>query len=255
MNLLDQPADDQIDIDDNKNYLLELVGEGKKFKSPEDLAKGKYHADMLVETLKKRLDVITNDYKQERALSESRAKLEDLIDQLSKRQTSSNELPPVKDEIKPVIDPKDIDSLISNKLEEREVSKRQNDNFNLVKNKLQERLGKNYQDVVKQQIDELGISVEDMNEMARNRPKVLLKALGVDETAPQLDPFQAPPRSSRLNDSFKPNNQKRTWSYYQNLKKTNPNLYMDRKTAIQMHDDAIALGESFKDGDFALYGD
>lgn len=253
MNLLDQPTDDQIDIDENKDYLSELVGEGKKFKSPEELAKGKYIADQYVETLKRRLDVITNDYKQVRAESDTRAKLEDLINRLSNKNDSSSEQPPAKDEIKPVIDTKDIDSLISNKLEEREVSKRQSDNFNLVRSKLQERLGKNYQDVVKHQIDELGISVEDMNDMARNRPKVLLKALGVDEV-PQSDPFQAPPRSSRISDNFKPNNQKRTWAYYQNLKKNNPDIYMDRKTAIQMHDDAIALGDAFQDGDFKLYG-
>ena len=35
-NLLDD-NDDQITVDENKNYLEELVGEGKKFKSPEEV--------------------------------------------------------------------------------------------------------------------------------------------------------------------------------------------------------------------------
>ena len=34
------------------NYLAELVGEGKKFKTVDDLAKGKWNSDSMIETLK-----------------------------------------------------------------------------------------------------------------------------------------------------------------------------------------------------------
>jgi hypothetical protein len=37
----------------------------------------------------------------------------------------------------------------------------------------------------------------------------------------------------------------RTWAYYQELKKTNPKLYLDPKIAAQMDKDAIALGDAF----------
>ena len=43
---------------------------------------------------------------------------------------------------------------------------------------------------------------------------------------------------------------RRTWSYYQDLKTKNPTEYWRTKTQVQMHKDALALGEAFADGDF-----
>jgi hypothetical protein len=48
-------------------------------------------------------------------------------------------------------------------------------------------------------------------------------------------------------DSFAPKSDKRTYSYYENMRKTNPNLYLDPKISIQMDKDAQALGEAFFD--------
>jgi hypothetical protein len=42
----------------------------------------------------------------------------------------------------------------------------------------------------------------------------------------------------------------RTWSYYEKLRKENPNLYRTAKTHEQMVQDAMALGDEFKDGDY-----
>jgi hypothetical protein len=39
----------------------------------------------------------------------------------------------------------------------------------------------------------------------------------------------------------------RTYSYYQELRKTNPIAYLDRKTALQMEKDSQALGDAFFD--------
>lgn len=41
----------------------------------------------------------------------------------------------------------------------------------------------------------------------------------------------------------------RTESYYKQLKKDNPKIYLDPKFAVQMHNDAQALGEAYFDGD------
>jgi len=249
--LLAEDLDLPPSVDPEKDYLSELVGDGKKFKTAKDLARGKYEADMYVETLKKRSDDLRADYLRLREESMSRAKLEELIDQLSKqKQNSSNEnTPPVNDDKMPGLDLNQIESLISNKMEERDVSKRQSENFNMVKSKLKERYGNNYNDVVKEQIQELGITEAELNDMAKRQPKVLLKTLGLDQPV-QQDPFRAPPRGSQRSDSFADKTPKRTWAYYQNLKKTNPNLYLDPKTAVQMYNDYKSLGTDFEDGDF-----
>jgi len=82
--MADQP--DTIDtIDPSKNYLAELVGEGKKFKTQEDLARGKAESDAYIKILEKRSDELRNDYLKLRDDYSSRAKLEEVVDQLTKR--------------------------------------------------------------------------------------------------------------------------------------------------------------------------
>lgn len=46
------------------------------------------------------------------------------------------------------------------------------------------------------------------------------------------------------------NDPPRTWSYYENLRKTNRHLYYDQKTNKQMIQDRMELGEAFMDGNF-----
>jgi hypothetical protein len=253
-NLLDQTNDNQPEqIDPNKDYLTELVGEGKKFKSPQELARGKYEADQYVRTLERQKDELRSDYLKLKDEQAARAKLEDLIDQWSNKQQSSSDNTQANEQqtTKPVIDSKEIESLVSSKIQEHELTKKQQENFAQVRTKLKERFGNNYQEVLKQQIDNLGLNEDFINDLARRYPTVLYKTLGLDQE--QRESFQSPPRSNQRSDNFAPSTTKRTWSYYQKIKKENPKLYYDPKTTVQMHNDAIALGKEFEDGDFNAY--
>src|SRR5712671_5452751 len=113
-------GNDQPQIDPQKNYLEELVGENKKFKSNEDLAKGKYTSDIYVKQLETTLDEMRKDFLKEREDNVAKAKLQELIDQMEmKRQPLSNSEPPQAKEVeRPTFDLKEIDSLVSNKIQE-----------------------------------------------------------------------------------------------------------------------------------------
>lgn len=248
--LLDE-GNDQPAFDPNKNYLVELVGEGKKFKTAEDLAKGKYEADLYVETIKRSNDELRADYLKLREENMAKAKLEELIQQLDTLQKTTTTKTPVDAEVsrQAVIDPKQVESLVDSRYEQIETLRKQDANSSLIKSKLTERYGSNYSGHVKSQIDSLGISEKRFNEMARTEPQVLIKALGLD-TKPNVQDT-APPRNNRRSDNFAPQGtEKRTWSYYQRMKKENPTRYYDPKTNVEIHNDAVALGEEFKDGDF-----
>lgn len=244
--LLDQS--NTVQTDPNKNYLEELVGEGKKFKTPEDLARGKYEADQMISHKNQQFDQLREDYLKLREEYTSRAKLEDLVDQLAQRQLASSEsnTQNTNEASKPSIDPKEIESLVSSKIQEFELSKKQTENFNQVRSRLSERYGNNYQSVLKEQIEQLGLTEMFVNDLARNHPQVLYKTLGLDQPK-SSEQFQAPPRSQR-NDSFAPSTQKRTWSYYQKMRKENPKLWLDNKTQTQMLKDRVELGDAFEDG-------
>lgn len=241
-----------------QDYYQELVGDGKKFKDNQDLAKGKWQSDHYIKTLEMQKDELRKDYLKLKEDYEARAKLEELIDQLHKQPfqqptISENTMPANVD--KPGLDPTQIESLVSNKIQEHEASKKQTENFNSVKIKLRERYGSNYQEVLKQQIDELGISEDYANNLARSNPVVFERTFGLDKPA-QAQNFQTPPRSTRISDNFnQKGSQKRTWTYYQDLKQKDPKIYYDPKIAVQMEKDIQELGDSFMDGDFKQYGD
>jgi hypothetical protein len=252
-NLLDPNSIQDDQIDPAKNYLQELVGEGKKFKTPEELARGKAESDAYIKTLERGRDELRQDYLKMREESVARAKLEDLIGQLESKQQQPT--PPANtqnagENIQPQWDSKQIESLVSSKIQEHELTRKQEQNFNTVRSKLQERYGNNYQAILKQQIDGLGLTEDFINTLARQHPTVLFKTLDLDSPA-RTENFQTPPRPGSPSTSFNPQGPKeRTWSYYQELKKANPKAYYDPKTQVQMHHDAIELKEKFEDGDF-----
>lgn len=246
--ILDQ--EDQNDIDPNKNYYEELVGDGRKFKDNEDLAKGKYMADMHIKMLERRMDELRADYIKEQSENATRAKLEDLLKTMETRPASSDQpLANVVPDTSPKFDLSEIEKRMEEKLSQGlsayETANRQKANTNSVVSKLKERYGDNYQPVVKQQIQSLGMTDEMFNQMVKDAPQALLKTLGIGD---QPERFQSPERSSGQ-FAFK-GPQKRTWSYYQELKQKNPRLYHDPKTLIQMEKDALELGDAFGDGDF-----
>src|SRR5688572_876910 len=114
----DQP-DPQID-----SYLEHLVGEDKKFKTPEDLAKGKYVSDTYIPVLTKRMDELREE--NERLLKEAneRAALTDILDQMRQQQQSNSFNPSATDE-KPAINPTDIENIVARKLQETERAKKE----------------------------------------------------------------------------------------------------------------------------------
>lgn len=242
----DQPA-----IDPNKNYLAEYVGEGKKYKTPEDLAKAYYHADTYVPILTRRLDEREKDNLQLKKEFEARAKLEELITQLQTKQNSDTTpyLPPeskVEKAAAPVLDETKLNELVSTRISEWDQTKRQTANVAEVREKLKKALGSNFQEALKAKAEELNVSPSFFNNLAKDHPQVLYKTLGLDQTTQAID-LNVPPTSSR----FQPKGvQKRTWSYYQDMKKNQKELYDNPRTALQMQRDAIDLGDEFKDGDF-----
>lgn len=241
---LTKPGTDSPSLDPNVNYLEELVGDGKKFKTPEDLAYGKAQADAYVEVLKRQLDQYRADYMEAKNEIAARAKFEELVDRL-KSPTSENQNTNQGTK-QPEIDMTQIETLVSNKIQQTETNRRQKENLDMVKAKLYERFGDNLENHLK----EVGLDGESAAELAKVNPQLVLKALGVDK--PIQPGFQPPPRNS---SGFTPKpEQKRTWSYYQDMYKKNPSAKFDPKINVQMQKDYISLGTAFEDGDFHRFG-
>lgn len=247
-------SDDNTDpvIDPTKDYLEELVGDGKKFTDVKALAKGKYESDLLIETMKRRQDELRDDYmklRNEHMASKGQSDLMDQINQIRQQQSNNTNQPPVNTDNKAAIDPSQLKSLVSEEVRSIAANEKADANFKLVETKLQEQLGNNYKSVLKAKADSLGLSPEDVNALARKSPNAFFNTFGFNETQAR-DTFQAPPSNARRSDNFSPTTQKKTWTYYQDMKAKNPAQYHNPKTQVQMHNDYLALGQAFEDGDF-----
>jgi hypothetical protein len=239
-----------------KDPLEHLIGEGGKFYDADrnlalqKLAKGKLEADQFIAMKNKSFDDLTQDYLTLKEDDKKRARLEEVIDRLTQQQQLTSSAQPNANEVNPPqYDPSKIDELLNQKLTQWEMSKREEDNAKTVRAKLQERFGSNYQTIVNQQIQELGISNEEFNQRARRNPKDLFRTLGLDQEAHKED-FQSPPRSNVRTDNFAPSTKKRTWAYYQDMKVKSPTEYLSPQTQTQMLQDMKSLGEAFKDGNW-----
>lgn len=231
-------------IDPNKNYLEELVGEGKKFKSIEDLAVGKVHSDAFIQKLQGELEGLRQELNQ-------RARLGDLVDKLAggvKPQEPTPQSQPNHggDDGKDTLDPAKIEDLIASVLEKRTQQSARDRNLNDVKSKLSETWGAGFSNKLAEKANELGLSKEDLNELAGRSPQAFYTLVGVG--APQAQPNNGfvPPVSSQR--PAQPNvSGDRTKAFYDRLKQTNPVQYWDKSTQAAMHKDALRLGAAFFD--------
>jgi hypothetical protein len=256
MNLFEGGQDQVPTMTNDQDPLEVLTGPGAKFdrskyESEADMyraiAKGKVEGDMYVEHLKRLRDEDRQDNAAMREQYKAGPKIQELINQLTSGRTQ-NEANHVVPEPQPEVDLNKIQELVNAQIQASKQVDRENSNATEVERKLSEHYGPNYRQVLKQQVDQLGLTPEFVNDLARKHPQVLYRTLGLDGKT--SDNFQTPVSSSVRQDPSSPNANKRTWSYYQKMRKDNPNLYRDPKTVNQMFKDANELGSSFEDGDY-----
>jgi len=237
MNLFEEP------VDQNETSEREELLNKWKDKSKEELLEAKINSDLFVKTLTKRQDDISKDYLEAKKQLDAQASLQELVDRLNKAGPSNSEHTPANEVIESRPEPIDIDKKITEAIAKTRREERQAANAKLVQDKLRERFGNSYQAVLR----ETGLPDEKIQEIAMESPDAIFRLVGLNNE--MKENFQTPPRSAQRNDNFAPRaSNKRDWAYYQELKKSNPKLYLDPKIAVQMHNDVIEIGEE------AFYG-
>lgn len=224
-----------------------------KDKPLDEVIKAKVESDLYIKNLTSTMDQMRADLLETREKANTQAKLQDLLDRMEGNQREPVALTPANDNAhQPTFDMNEIESMVSKKIQETEANKIATSNFNQVETKLKELYGNNYKSVLQEKATALGLSTEDVDTLARKSPTAFFNVLGMNQQS--HDNFQSPTLSSTRNDSFTPNVKKRTWTYWQELRKTDPKAYYDPKNSLQRMQDAESLGETFKDGDYKLFG-
>lgn len=234
--------DNLFEGNDLPNEREELLTKWKD-KTPQEVLEAKINADLHIKALEREKAELRQMYAEQREELLAKAKWDEYLDRVTKTPENLPVANTPANEVPKQFDPKEIESLFDQKLSQYEAQKSERENFNKVQSKLRERFGDNFTSVLKDQQAALGLSVDDVNTLAKKSPEAFFRMMGLNDQ-PRQD-YTSPPRSVQRNDSFAPKTQRRDWNYYQELKKTNPLLYLDPKIAVQMEKDAAELGDAF----------
>lgn len=178
----EKPADQQAPTEDKKVEdapQFDFIGEGKKYKSPEDALQSIPHKEQFIEQLKRENEELRQK------LTES-SKIDDVLTRLQQ----PNEQPT---EAKPPTNQVDLEALIEQHISQREKKLTSGQNAATVVGKLNELYGDKAEQVYNDKAKELGIPVEWLNETAKQSPTAIFELFGINKAA---KPAQSKPTSS-----------------------------------------------------------
>lgn len=252
MSLFEQTPDPIVPVIPD-NAFETLVGEGKKYKDQELLAKSNLHKDAHIAKLEAEAKERNADLQRLQDDLQARVKMEALLDKMSEAANKSpSSIPdtiPDANGIKPsqALTPEQLDKLLDDKLSQAEKGRKLQTNLQAVESKLTEVYGNQAVSKLNDEAKKLGVSTAFMKQIAAENPNAFFRLVGLEERSAQAD--VAPPRGLS-GDGFRPSvNAEKTQKYYDELRRTNPALYHQGSTQIQIHKDALRLGEKFFDAD------
>ena len=148
-----------------------LVGENKKFKDVESLAKSKLESDQFIEQLK--------------------AENAELRKELTKRPTSEDVLNIIKEQTKPsdtsrenttpVLDEDTLGKLVDSRLSTYESNKKVRENILKADKAMKDTYGEKAREVLVSTANKLGMTLEDLKNTASKSPEAFLKLVGLNE--------------------------------------------------------------------------
>lgn len=229
--------DEVVTIDENADYLSTLVGDGKKFKTVHDLARGKAEADAYIERLRREKEELEKEVKTRTSLDSFKTALEEL-----RKPAQHVETPVVTPDEAPKFDESRLEEMLEQFLQKKEIQRTRETNSQMVARVLEENFGPRASQVLNDKAREIGLPLSDLKDLAARSPQAFFRLVGAQEgeRRPALN-GAVPAGSVTLTQSSAPSGA-RGKSYYERLRRENPKLYNDQKTTVQMMNDMAALG-------------
>lgn len=225
--------------------LDQLVGPGKKFQTPEDLALGKLNADTFVEKLtQENRDLRNLVNQQDTRVARLEAKIS-ILDRLEGGDTTvtNQDTTTTTQVTTPVTTGLSKDEALQ-LIKEVKQNDVQAQNKAEVDGVLQSTLGDKAVAFVRQRANELGLTDAALHAMALTSPKAFLALLGIQKTNTQGNPMYVQGTSTT---STNPGTTVRNEAYYKDIqgKMGVKKFVLDKSVQRQMHMDMQALGDSY----------
>jgi hypothetical protein len=229
--------------------LGELVGDGKKFKSVDDLAKSKLEADRFIDKLKNENDALRKLVKDSERTTHMTSAIERLLASVTNSKDESSDQPAAPS-TPPVTNPENVAKAISAEdvvkiVHAVEEQRRMSANEQQALGNLSKKYGDKTQEVLDSRAADLGMDKAMLVDMARRNPKAFLRLIGEDNPTNVMPTNVSPRNSAAVLGNLPNNNSIRNAAYYENLKRTMgaKKFVLDRSLQVQMHSDMTALGD------------
>lgn len=239
---------DNKDTNEGTNPFEELVGEGKKFRDAEALAKGKLESDKYIEQLTKALEDASKELEKGDKVSElleeirSRSNKTTDTDGREKADDKNRDIDTTDTQSKQV-DEDLLERLVEKTLTDRERKATATANIEQASKMMEEKYGEKAPEVLTNRAKELGMSIERLRDLASESPTAFSQLVGVDKEATDTSHPRHQVRSEGQAQAHNPN--ERTNSWYTNLRRTNRGEYYRPQTQAQMYKDRERLGDKF----------
>lgn len=229
-------------IDPNKDYYAELVGEGKTYK--DNLAAGRAIAekDLFIERLKAETAAMRDELTKAGNEIKTRTSLDEFLNKVKEAQTSQTTRSTENNQgSEPAALTEDkIADIIEQRLKAKDTNDRQNTNIQVVQEGLKKVFGPNFISVLEEKTQELGVTKEFLDNLARTAPKAFFSTLGINPTESRSVFAPESTISSKVTGAVK------NYAYYQELKKKigSAEFYSPR-VQNEMFEQAKKLGDAF----------
>lgn len=233
----------QIDLD---SITLEtLVGEGRKYADPNQLAKGYANADAHIARLEK--EKIEFKVKADLLEAQLNTKTSNVNNEVANPPATA-EIVKAPSDVTNDFKNVDISELVAKELGKITEQKSFADNVNSAAEKLTDIYGSPEQanSAVIKRAKELGVSTDWLMDAAGKSPAAFYATMGIANNSgtPNISGSGYSPERNTLSVGGSRGNQK-NFVYYENIRKTNPNLYHSRATQSEMFTARKAQGDNF----------
>lgn len=249
MALFNDPNNNLTDLDDlpddGRTYHIEdYVGADKKYKTNADVAKALAYKDAFIEQLKNENKVTRTAQERLQEELKTRQTLQEFLDQMNLQRTTPPA--PAKEPIndgETRLTQESIQQLVEQTIASRSAAQREEDNLNTVQQRLIETFGPRYEPELRKRTQELGMTDKEMTSLAMRNPKAFLELVTPSVSKPSL--FSSP--DNRVNiEALRNTAGDKTWSYYENIRKTDSRKYF----TPSMHNEMMKQLELLGDEDF-----
>lgn len=251
-------ADEKPEEQSTSEFLGQLVGEGKKYSDPENLAKAYHHADSYIKTLESQTEELRTELEKRMALEDFIKKskddnkaIEETVDRDQAPDAPAEVTTPAAEAPKTSsgVDESELLKRLKAELEAEDQQKKAQSNIARVEEALLSHYGDD--DSVNQAINdkaaEIGVSVDFLKDVATKSPDGFFKLVGLDAPKKTANPLSNSVNTAGLKPAAEASSQPSpgTKAYFDQIRKEDKRRYLSREVQLQMHKASMENPEKF----------